>query len=131
MRTTDLYWLAGLLEGEGCFTEYKKDHTPVLMVGMTDKDVIDRVAKLLGINWHYMRVKAGHKPCYYVRLTHRKAIQWMMTLYTLLGSRRQARIREIITSWKQRQSKYDSYTRSKVAARRTRNQQGQFVSAAN
>lgn len=37
----DLQWLAGLLEGEGCF-QYNGKPTPSIVVQMTDKDVINK-----------------------------------------------------------------------------------------
>ena len=45
-----LYWLAGLLEGEGSFLKppLSKPTRVILSVEMTDRDVLDHVADLLG-----------------------------------------------------------------------------------
>lgn len=45
MELKDLYWLAGLLEGEGCFTY--SGSTPMVQLQMTDKDVVERASLLL------------------------------------------------------------------------------------
>lgn len=49
----EIYWLAGLLEGEGCFHAYrqgrKKTPNPLVQVqvAMTDKDVVERIAGIM------------------------------------------------------------------------------------
>ena len=43
-RLTDIYWVAGLIEGEGCFP---KRYRPELRVSMTDEDVVRLAAQLL------------------------------------------------------------------------------------
>lgn len=55
IETKDIYWLAGLLEGEGAFcvrgklsNDGSKGAYPVIQVGSTDRDVIMRAAKLMG-----------------------------------------------------------------------------------
>lgn len=104
MKDHDLYWLAGLLEGEGCFSicGNKKGYkgVPALVLGMTDLDIVERAGRLLG--------KAPYRPTQVfsagrrVRDSHRihiygkAAVSWMRRLYPLLGHRRQARIRELL-----------------------------------
>ena len=46
----DLHWLAGLLEGEGSFLKPlpSEQLRPIVQVHMTDKDVMDHLARLLG-----------------------------------------------------------------------------------
>lgn len=96
----DLYWLAGLLEGEGCFRLRKV--SPVIQLHMTDKDIVDRVRNLMspastvGIFVRY----GAYKTVYSLNLYGATAASWMMTLYPLMGNRRQTIIREILTTWK-------------------------------
>ena len=45
MKTKELHWLAGLLEGEGCFTF--NTYSPVIMLAMTDEDEVRRAATLM------------------------------------------------------------------------------------
>ncbi len=51
MKQHEVIWLAGLLEGEGCFNVRKdKNMQPRVSIEMTDKDIIERAAKLFGSN---------------------------------------------------------------------------------
>lgn len=109
IETKDIHWLAGLLEGEGCFALEKnngsnsKSHNPRITVAMTDKDVIDRAASIL-----HTKVILRHRPgptgkwkdTYWARIGGNGAIQRMMTLYPLMGVRKQGRIRKAIAHWK-------------------------------
>lgn len=48
----DVSWLAGLMEGEGSFMKGppSSPNQPVLSLVMTDKDVVQRAADILGAN---------------------------------------------------------------------------------
>ena len=94
IKRDDIIWLAGLLEGEGCF-RLNDGKYPGIAVGMTDEDVIDRVADM----WN-VRV-SHHKNLWKAQINGAYAIQWMMTLYLLLGKRRREVIAEIIKFWEE------------------------------
>lgn len=69
---------------------------------MTDMDVVIKAAKLLGC---YSVIRARHrtkgdKSIYRAVITGRRAVGWCMTLYGLMGERRQARIKEVLAKWK-------------------------------
>lgn len=103
MKTTkDIAWLAGILEGEASFM--LKNGNSIIQVQMTDKDVMDRVAALLGTNVSsYVRKpkgKASYLPVFWLAVHGTKAIGWMMTLYALMGERRRAKILHILDHWK-------------------------------
>lgn len=109
-RVEDIYWLAGWLEGEGCFSIYQKDKYKQFRIefSSTDLDVIRKVKTLLRSDdtvflrkQSYSGLGTKKKREYYLKLTDNLAIQWMMTLYTLMGERRKAKIKEILTEWKQ------------------------------
>lgn len=97
-KTRDIYWLAGLLEGEGCFSSTKG--YPSIMVKMVDRDVVERAHKILRpvefrIDGNEVK---GYGPYddvrqrqYVAKIVGRRAVGWMMTLYPLMGRRRQAR----------------------------------------
>lgn len=90
----DLHWLAGLLEGEGCFTLHKskKRLYPKMQINMNDRDVIERVAELIGKN-----VGGPYGTGFYtVQIVGRQAIELMEVLKPLMMSRRKARIEEVI-----------------------------------
>lgn len=99
----DIYWLAGLLEGDGCFT-VALGRYPTIKVDMYDRDIVQRVRSILKprtsrrLSFHQR--KDRKQPIYETTLTGDKAIGWMMTLYPLMGQRRQARIKELITQWR-------------------------------
>ena len=108
----DLRWLAGWLEGEGCFSLHKQIHAgklyqyPRIVAGSTDKDVLQRVAQLLGVKvlGPYLGLTKRpprKKPFYECSVTGTGATEWMMTLYTLMGQRRKARIREVLAVWRE------------------------------
>lgn len=104
----EIRWLAGLLEGEGCFGIYFNKNAkgekkyPVLRIslGMTDEDVVERAAGLLGARGHrtYQPAK-GIKPFFETTVTGSRAAGWMMTLYSLMGRRRRQRILECLSRW--------------------------------
>ncbi len=97
-NTLEIAWLAGLLEGEGCFSY---QCSPGIRIGLTDKDIVERVANNLG---HHIRgpykYRINNKPVYYTEIWGSAAIGWMMTLYDFLGERRKQKIKEIIARWK-------------------------------
>ena len=98
----DIYWVAGLLEGEGCFYDPSRaGHNPTIQLIMTDKDVVIRVAKILGaykVIECNKPTKSG-KPLYRMVLYGRQVLCWMLTLYSLMGERRKAKIKEIVSMW--------------------------------
>src|SRR5258706_7920996 len=108
----DIYWIAGYLEGEGYFGYGKanghknKSLTFKISVGSTDRDVVEKASKILsGVvrlhsNGNGVRDGYARKQVYDFTIHGSKAIQWMMTLYPLMGARRKSRIREIINIWK-------------------------------
>lgn len=96
----DIYWLAGLLEGEGCFGLLAFGQ-PRIQLTMTDRDVIDRVAMIAGpaVKGPY-RQSGNRQEVFAVTITGRKAAGWMMSIYPLMGQRRQSKIREALATWR-------------------------------
>jgi len=102
----DIYWLAGLYEGEGSFGLNNGRRAwracPTVQLAMTDKDVVDKVAVLLNNNLlGPYNNGVGGKDYYRVQLMGSKAIGFMMTILALMGERRQQKIKETIQYWKQ------------------------------
>lgn len=99
IRREDLYWLAGIIEGEGCFSLNGK--SPVILVEMTDLDIIERVRALMAPNVNlYTITHPGSKNSHKFQLCGTRANGWMMMLYPILGTRRRAKIKDILTVWK-------------------------------
>ena len=104
MSELDLYWLAGLLEGEGSFLHGtpSEPERVTISLEMTGEDIVQRAARLLETNY-YRRSRKNWKDSYYLRCSTRKSIPIMKVLYPLMGNRRQERIKEILMSrqeWK-------------------------------
>ena len=104
MTELELHWLAGLLEGEGCFTVYKpeKNNYPVcaIQIAMTDKDVMDRVHKLIGGHYSPYQATCKGKPtktAYKIHLTNRREIAKLgAKLLPLMGERRAEALEKVI-----------------------------------
>ena len=106
----EIAWLAGLLEGEGSFQTInswvngKAYRYPKITVNMTDLDVIEHVARLFGTKVYVMPiyVREGYAPPkqqWRATSTGKRAAEWMRKLYPYLGSRRQARIDEVLAEY--------------------------------
>lgn len=94
-------WLSGLLEGEGCFT-LNKEFNPAIQLTMTDYDIVKKAHSILKCTCKISNFtnEFGDKTKYSIYLFGNKAIGWMFTLYPLMGQRRQEKIKEIISIWK-------------------------------
>lgn len=106
LNLKDLYWLAGLLEGEGWFGIAHDGSNLVfrLQVASTDEDVIRR-ASLILLNEPRYSISDGdkwyrNKTVYNAGASGKLAISWMMTLYSLMATRRKAKMREVIETWR-------------------------------
>lgn len=98
MDIKQLYWLAGLLEGEGCFSLNKG--MPSISLNMTDEDVVVQARNIMCPTYSiniYNPPKG--KPAYSFHFGGNLAISWMMTLYSLMKRRRKEKIRELIFIW--------------------------------
>lgn len=95
MIDADLIWLAGLLEGEGTFDMHKNKY-PRIRVGMTDRDVVGRVATLLGTSIRMTISKVGYKSSYHAEMSGQRAADMMWRLLPHMGARRSSKIGEIL-----------------------------------
>ena len=93
-------WLAGLYEGEGCLSAYyhperastKTRRTWAVAIGMTDRDVVEKVKKVFGAgNVRVQNRKAPRKTFYLWRITKRSEVYYFLAMiYPWLGKRRRA-----------------------------------------
>lgn len=95
-----LYWAAGLIEGEGCFVNdcAKGSNYFRIVVVMTDKDIIDRLKSIF--NFGKIREKKKqqeyHKTQFIWEVSKQiEVIGLMMTLLPLMGERRKDKIKKI------------------------------------
>lgn len=100
MKTRDVCWLAGIVEGEG-YIGIATSKSPVLQIYMTDRDVLDRVAVLMGgrVSGPYARLDK-RQSIFKVALYGNRAASWLMTLYPQLGVRRRQAVRETLAVWR-------------------------------
>lgn len=109
MRTADLYWAAGIMEGEGYFGSRSNGIT--VTVSMTDKDVIDKFHSIFGFGSRKSRDLPSGKTAYTWSVTNQaQASGLMMTLFSLMGERRQAQIKECLGAWLDRGPKRKFWT---------------------
>jgi hypothetical protein len=101
----DIAWLAGILEGEGCFQMRRSGGylgSVCIALQMTDLDTVQKAAALFG-----SKVYGPHGPygvstqaTYQTFCFGSTAASWMMTLYSFMGYRRKAKIKELLAVWK-------------------------------
>ena len=100
----DLHWLAGYLEGEGCFilaSRGKNQNSyPAISVCSTDRDVIERVAHLFQASIYTRPPTSNRQRTFHCHHVCGRAAGWMMALYKFMGLRRQKRIREVLLQWR-------------------------------
>lgn len=104
LTVADIAWGAGLVEGEGYFSlngPYLR--TPMLGLGMTDRDVVERFRNFFAPHNTIYTVppaKEGYKEQYAVKIVGKRAVGLALTFFTFLGKRRRERIKELLTIWK-------------------------------
>jgi hypothetical protein len=110
----EFHWLVGILEGEGTFLRGppSRPGTPILRVSMTDRDVVDRVAKLFErAVVRLRRRKPHHKLPYATTIKGAPATRVMYAVRPFLGKTRQLQIDRAIRSWRPRKgSRHQSRT---------------------
>lgn len=114
MSHSDRAWLAGLLEGEGCFGVYGRKRAargrepwielfPTIRLRMTDEDIVARVAYFFSAPYTRCpsdKIRPGF-PCskkdrFDTELTGHRALTLMRKLRPWMGRRRGTRIDEIL-----------------------------------
>ena len=106
ITSNDIFWIAGLLEGERCFIlgnmqkHHKTYKQPSISLIMTDKDIINRASKIFGTATRKGMLLPSGKTTWRTTVYGRRGIGWMQTIYVLMGQRRQEKIKSIIDYWK-------------------------------
>lgn len=104
LSATELGWVAGILEGEGCFTPSRqrvkgKQYTYArIQLNMTDEDVIRRFRDTVGTgNLHGPRSYPNHptwKPSWHWDCHGKEALELMRAILPLMGERRTNSMKE-------------------------------------
>lgn len=91
-----IYWLAGLLEGEASFLAPppSKPGRPIFRLPMTDRDIVERAAKLFGraVTTSHRGRDRGWKPVSITAIQGAAAVYWMRLLRPLMGEQRRSQI---------------------------------------
>lgn len=75
-------------------------HLPAIQISMIDRDVIDRVARLIGVRAATIRPRKAHwQVSYTARVRGARAVAWMRALLPMLGERRAAQVDRAIASY--------------------------------
>jgi len=102
LTDVEIAWIAGLLEGEGCFATSK--NCPEIMLAMSDEDVI-RKFRDLTVPTNTISVIQGNrigrdsKPMYRVGVYAKSAVELMETILPYMGIRRAIKISEILSEY--------------------------------
>ena len=98
--TNELYYTAGLLEGEGSFTcTANNQGTKYLNIKlkMTDKDVVEWLADKWECSLYTEHFENHYKTTYTTQLRRKKeAKEFLSMIYSLMSKRRKVKIDEIL-----------------------------------
>lgn len=102
MLLHEIYWIAGLFEGEACFDiQRNKERTTVnkqarIRLKMTDADVVAKAMDIIGLGTITWSSGPGRKNDYCLTIKGKNALSVMKELEPYMGTRRMLKIREII-----------------------------------
>lgn len=107
MKTHEIYWLAGILDGEGSFTidfrnERSKKYPSIRVnVGMTDEDTIFKLQEITGVGYISSSFLPSGKEIYQWQIAKQQDVAALiMTIYPLMSKRRKQRIEELLFIWR-------------------------------
>lgn len=99
MRTVDIAWAAGFLEGEGSFQ--KSRYSIRTDASQVQREPLERLQKLFG-GPIYRRYQRGTDEIHTWAVHGQMAASIMMTLYVLMSPKRQRQILKCLGFWKTR-----------------------------
>jgi hypothetical protein len=97
-----LYWLAGILEGEGTFVggPPSQPNSPIARISMTDLDTVTRAARLLARAVTPVRARKPHyKPVFSTQIKGAEAVALMIAVRPVLGPDRTKQIERVLAGW--------------------------------
>jgi hypothetical protein len=94
--TSDIVWLAGLLEGEGAF-DVSKDVYPRVRLAMTDRDTVQRAATLMDCNVRLSYHGKPASPTWHAEVTGTRASVVMQAILPHMGARRSQQIAKALS----------------------------------
>ena len=91
----DLGYLAGVIEGEGAI-DLHRGRYPRVRVSMTDRDVVGKVADVLGATVQLTLSPAPHKPVWTTGVTGPRADAVLRALLPYMSARRSSQIATVL-----------------------------------
>lgn len=95
-----IYWLAGLIEGEGTFTTYRGNMA--FKIAMTDEDTLQDARDIINlgrVTGPY--VYKNNLPLWHWTIARECDVAaLMMTIYPIMGERRREKIEELLLAWR-------------------------------
>lgn len=112
-RDPEIYWVAGFLEGEGCFGWYGENRKlpnrrkkwlgyPAVVVGQNDPEPLERLAATFPGTIRFNSFNRGGKEHYEYRVINESAIDIMVAVFPLMSVRRQEKIKEVVANYAER-----------------------------
>jgi len=89
-------WLAGLLEGEGCFVQSRY---PRIQLSMVDRDIVERAARMMEAGVREPRVRPPRLPQFLVSPSGARAVTAMKRILPHMGGRRSKKIASILAEY--------------------------------
>ena len=96
----EIEWMAGFLEGEGCF-RWDRANSRTVSVAQKNPEPIDKLYRLCGGYVYRRQLKQWGKEndlCSYWNVKGARARGIMMTIYSLMSARRKAQISKALSS---------------------------------
>lgn len=92
----EIAWAAGILEGEGCFSNLKGIAIRI-QVGSVDKDIIDRLISIFKVGFISERELISKKKFYIWIVSKNKDVKEVLhTILPFMGIRRTKKIEELL-----------------------------------
>jgi hypothetical protein len=112
MTEIEIAWLAGLLEGEGCFFGAHNgkrsrgiNNSCKVYLSMTDLDVVKKAGGLIGVEVRsYQPNRPNSKMAHRLQIHGDKAVSLMQAILPFMGERRSKKIQELLERAKNRLS---------------------------
>ena len=101
MRSDDIAWVAGILEGEGCFDYNRSPKYPRIRLEMTDEDVVRRVSDVIGGRITEPKRRNDWAQSYLLTLNGAEAHRAMTAVLPWMGQRRKEKIERLLASGKE------------------------------
>lgn len=102
ITTKELYWVAGFLEGEGCFWAQRPSASAMITASQVQRSPLDHLRAVIGGTLRGPK-KSSNKNAqmfFIWSIYGVRAAGLMMTLYLLMSPNRRGKIIEVLAEWK-------------------------------